>query len=98
VSPDPDLSLVSVEQLLDELARRFDGYVFLARVITNERHEDQQPIVSWYEAFDGDVFVTAGLARMLVKMTDKVLKESVDVACDAAQGAAGDDSAAAASD
>jgi hypothetical protein len=30
-----DLSLVSVEELLDELAPRFDGRVFLGRVITN---------------------------------------------------------------
>jgi hypothetical protein len=46
--------------------------VFLARATTNERFEGE-PIVTWYDAMHGDMFVTAGLAQMLVKSTDSAL-------------------------
>lgn len=79
-----DLALVAVEELLDELARRFpDGYVFLARVVGNERM-DGEPIVSWYPVLPPDMFVASGLARMLVKMTDATLAAGLEAESQAA--------------
>lgn len=69
---------------MKELERRFvDGFVFRARVVTNKRLEDE-PIVTWYDALPSDMFVAAGLARMLVKMTDSSLGAGIQAANEAA--------------